>query len=126
MTNKEAIDIINNKMNVLLCTDEDLKALDLAVKALDESPEVDITEEQAIDKLQRTGWMFEHDREMTRRPEGTWIDSNEDDVYCANCSRCNYQIDVLYERGYLKFCPNCGAKMKGGTNAEDDMHYPGP
>jgi len=36
MTNKEAIYIINNKLNTYYCTDEDLQALDLAVKALTE------------------------------------------------------------------------------------------
>lgn len=35
MTNKEAIYIINNKLNTYYCTDEDLQALDLAIKALE-------------------------------------------------------------------------------------------
>lgn len=34
MTNIEAINIINNKLNTYYCTDEDLQALDLAIKAL--------------------------------------------------------------------------------------------
>ena len=33
-------------------------------------PTVDITEEQAIDKLHETGWMQRHDKEMTARPTG--------------------------------------------------------
>ena len=36
MTNKEAIDIINNRLNTYYCTEEDLQALDLAIKALEE------------------------------------------------------------------------------------------
>ena len=32
-----------------------------------------ITEEQAIDKLHETGWLIEHDKEMTTRPQGEWI-----------------------------------------------------
>ena len=35
MTNKEAIYIINNRLNTYYCTDEDLQALDLAIKALE-------------------------------------------------------------------------------------------
>lgn len=35
MTNKEAIWIINNKLNIDHCTDEVIKALDLALKALE-------------------------------------------------------------------------------------------
>ena len=32
-----------------------------------------ITEEQAIDKLHETGWLQEHDKQMTERPQGEWI-----------------------------------------------------
>ena len=39
MTNKEAIYIINNRLNTYYCTDEDLQALDLAIKALEERPQ---------------------------------------------------------------------------------------
>ena len=46
------------------------------------------------------------------RPKGKWIDNSEEDSYYANCSHCNYQIDTHYERGYLNYCPNCGAKME--------------
>lgn len=36
MTNKEAIWIINNRLNTYYCTDNDLKALDKAIEALEE------------------------------------------------------------------------------------------
>lgn len=39
MTNKEAIYIINNRLNTYYCTDEDLEALNLAIKALEERPQ---------------------------------------------------------------------------------------
>lgn len=48
------------------------------------------------------------------RSQGEWIDDNELDSYYANCSCCGYQIDTHYECGYLNFCPNCGADMRGG------------
>ena len=38
MTNKEAIFIINNRLNTYYCSDDDLKALDLAIEALEEKP----------------------------------------------------------------------------------------
>ena len=41
---------------------------------------------------------------------GEWIDS-KDGTYYANCSICEYQMDVHTERGYHNYCPNCGAKM---------------
>lgn len=47
---------------------------------------------------------------------GRWIDAdviNEMlDTYLANCSVCNCQMDVHENRGYFKYCPNCGAKME--------------
>ena len=46
------------------------------------------------------------------RPKGKWIDDSKEDSYYANCSHCDYQIDTHYERGYLNYCPNCGAKME--------------
>lgn len=45
------------------------------------------------------------------RPKGEWID--EDGTYYANCSMCGYQMDTHQERGYFRYCPNCGAYMRG-------------
>ena len=93
MTNKEAIYIINNRLNTYYCTDEDLQALDLAVKALEE------------------------------RPQGEWIYTDKEDKkkgyggYCSVC-KCDMPIGMIdwkLEYYESKFCPNCGAYMKGGT-----------
>ena len=49
------------------------------------------------------------------RKDGKWIDADKInellDTYLANCSVCNCQMDVHENRGYFKYCPNCGAKM---------------
>jgi len=46
----------------------------IPIQAIDNAPTVDITEEQAIDKLHETGWMQKHDKEMTERPTGKdWV-----------------------------------------------------
>lgn len=34
---------------------------------------------------------------------------------CEDCSSCGYR--TLYGNGY-DYCPNCGAKMDGGSNGE--------
>ena len=44
------------------------------------------------------------------RPKGDWI--NENGTYYANCSKCGYQMDTHQERGYFRYCPNCGSRMK--------------
>ena len=35
----------------------------------------------------------------------------------AECSICGY-TDVFDETGFYKYCPECGAKMKGGAKDE--------
>lgn len=82
MTDEEAI---HNLYALKLRTKilSDKKALEMAIKALEQA-----------------------------RPKGKWIDDSKEDSYYANCSHCNYQIDTHYERGYLNYCPNCGAKMQ--------------
>lgn len=37
------------------------------IEAIDNAPTVEITEEQAINKLHDTGWLLRHDKEMTER-----------------------------------------------------------
>lgn len=49
--------------------------------------------------------------------QGKWIDDNlinemYDCLMLANCSVCGYQMDVRHERGYFRYCPNCGADMR--------------
>lgn len=43
------------------------------------------------------------------RPTGRWI-SNHDGSW--NCSECGLRV-LIYAKG--NFCPNCGARMKGGA-----------
>jgi len=61
---------------------------------------------------------------VEERKEGYWIDADEIneqlDTYLANCSVCNCQMDVHENRGYFKFCPNCGAKMQSQINTTEN------
>lgn len=45
------------------------------------------------------------------RPKGRWITQDETftKFMCSVCKSKNYG-------GYEKFCPNCGADMRGGSN----------
>lgn len=53
---------------------------------------------------------------------GVW--AWHDDEYICNCSRCDYEIDAegcIDPEGYVstyKFCPNCGADMRGENGNE--------
>ena len=51
------------------------------------------------------------------RPQGEWeFDSGVD--YCYKCSECEAQRPPHYI--YDNYCPNCGAKMKGGNDDESN------
>ena len=117
MTRKEAIKIIRREYS---CVDRDcdierscgkcpysiqskeliLKAYCLAVEAL----ELVTSYEGTINKLTEA---------LNQHKEGHWIDCEDlgDDgiEYWCECSECHS------ERAYkTNFCPDCGAKMKGG------------
>lgn len=47
---------------------------------------------------------------------GRWIDS-EEDGHLSICGVCNYPVDRFYK---TKYCPNCGAKMDGGADDDDN------
>ena len=81
---------------------------------INNAPTVEITEEMAIDRLIETGWLYEHDKEMTERPHGEWIDVDED-WFDYKCSICG-----LHSRRYWDYCPNCGAKMTGVKKNDRD------
>lgn len=55
------------------------------------------------------------------RPQGEWVKSEDD--YCGlniiKCSLCReewcFEVDDDVENLNYHYCPNCGAKMKGGN-----------
>lgn len=51
----------------------DVVERDEVFEIIDNAQAVEITEEQAINKLHETGWLIEHDKEMTTRPQGDCI-----------------------------------------------------
>lgn len=111
MTRTEAINLIGwlkSKTN----RDDDLEAIDMAIEALTQpivckdscidddhiycSPKVAA---RVVEALSRTG---------------EWIWSDEDMSWkCGNCGCVFEEIDWKPE---YNFCPNCGARMKGGDD----------
>lgn len=88
------------------------------IALIDNAPTVDITEEQAIDKLHETGWLPMHDKEMTERPQGEWI--VEDWTKIIECNLCHGQAPICVTSGEQyesNFCPICGADMRGGAES---------
>lgn len=100
--------ILPNDLNRLLNSE-----INRCIEAIDYAPTVELTEEQAIDKLHKTGWLPRHDKEMTERPQGEWEENNESKIRtCWYCTNCGYPTFEVVD---TNFCPNCGARMKGGA-----------
>ena len=86
ISRQTAIDAVNSGrvkedgMHLWRC--ERNETLDAVVELLEAVPPVqpEITEEQAIEHLQSTGWMQRHDRILT---ESTW-----DIIRCRDCKYC--------------------------------------
>ena len=76
----------------------------------------EITLESAIDYLHKIGWMQEHDRILSERQTGEWIelpkalDANENP---CKCSACGHILSFMHCYPKSNFCPNCGADMRG-------------
>lgn len=62
-------------------------AYDEIMAIIDNAPTVEITEEQAIDRLHETRWLPRHDKEMTERPQDELTEIKH---------RLNLLIGVLY------------------------------
>lgn len=111
LSNNEAIRIFNLHYDGLIA------------EIIDNAETVEITEEQAIDKLHETGWLPRHDKEMTARPTGEWIEKVETkqlghgwltahEIVCSVCGGSGENDENIPQ--CWKFCPACGARMTGG------------
>lgn len=108
---------------------EDIRAI---LKDIDEdvtepkmpSAQPEITLESAIDYLHSIGWMQEHDRVLTEsaqpeRKTGRWEKVYGEHIYAelrpwtVCCSECGMI------GGGTRYCPNCGADMRGGNDETD-------
>lgn len=62
--------------------------------------------------------MIVHNAGYHKQSEGEWIEYSEIGTMNnhLNCSVCNWEtVFVVMGKREYKFCPNCGAKMKGGA-----------
>ena len=79
---------------------------------IDSAPTVNIKDQ--IAGAYNEGYMCGSKEAEKARPKGEWYALNFHTCYCTNC---HFDFDIMkcdfMEK--MKFCPNCGAKMKGGA-----------
>ena len=143
MTNEEAIEILRGAIKHPNTEDGYLgQAITMAVKSLEAQLCEDcISRQMAIEAMgeQPLNWtnssreiaeemMWEdHVKALKELPSvtpararGKWLLWTDDRKDYAKCSCCDYgeEGEVLW-KDTTKFCPNCGADMRGGENDQD-------
>lgn len=71
----------------------------------------------AIEQLKSYGVGLCEDKELKEVKHGEWLLFDEcasEGVYCSVCYKKVYKTDYANQKLKSKYCPNCGAKMKGG------------
>ena len=84
------------------------------IEHLEQMPSVDITETETCQKCQETTERVLANAKAKAEPtQGEWHKEYADElclIATYTCSECGSM-----ELSEFKYCPNCGAKMKGGT-----------
>ena len=130
MTREEATKVLEYTLE---CVDEETpkgadeaEAIPMAIEALSEKTST-IQEKHQLSEETPTNTSTKPTNTSTKstnistdasadRQKGEWID--EDGTYYANCSKCGYQMDTHQERGYFRYCPNCGSDNRGENDYE--------
>ena len=142
MTNEETKVVLKSLAdNPLLSAEHITKALYKAIELLEQQPCEDCISREAvlkyIDKM--PSGLTSDGRRMVRRrtleeyisdtlpsvtparPKGKWVlihplQENDDGAYiCSNCEHGDWDCDINY-----KYCPFCGADMRGDEDADDN------
>ena len=98
---------------------EDLIRRSDAIKAIEELPNTYNGWSDAYDKAYIIGTLEEVP--SADRPQGEWVDAeipleSGDTMPIQVCNLCKTFYPLAYTGGGHRFCPNCGARMKGADD----------
>lgn len=144
MTKEEAINRLKNMAWIYgsVEREQNIEAIDMAISALSEKTET-LTHEEAWAEIEASDLISRADaieavqdvdtRESVNvseavkainalpsanRPSGEWLPSNipNEKWVCSECGGACWYYEHTMELGKSNYCPNCGARMKGGDD----------
>lgn len=102
-----------------LCTDNRFELIEKYRQRLIEATNIETRpdEMKVLDSILFRFWQMGWLDRLEEEKHGRWEDTNAGEQIVA-CSRCGWVHDI---RTFGKnYCPNCGARMDGGTEDETD------
>ncbi len=118
MTREEAIELLS-AYGVPLNEEKFQEAIDMAISALTEA---EIREQYGqnyetddyVKLAELVHLNHELEQQLADRPHGEWVEPQliYTDAHKVTCTNCGERVVIV---GETNFCPNCGARMKGGT-----------
>lgn len=123
-----------------LCTDNRFELIEKYKKALIEGTNIETSSDEmkVIDnvlfRFWQMGWLEKLDTsDVQEVRHGKWVDikipanySNEVQYQSAKCSVCKryHTTPYLYMYYEHNYCPNCGARMDGGSDEQEErIHH---
>ena len=113
ISRQEAIDAV---LNVIPHDEYWAEQVEKAIRSLPPVQQ-EITHEQAVDYLHKTGWLQNHDRILTESKvplKGIWKDFTDEGYvecpFCKSATNCESKEEI----DDLHFCFSCGAMLKRG------------
>ena len=83
--------------------------------------DADALKESLFDLVAPSGIIYASDMESLidsaptiERPHGEWYHSIERGWHCSECDEVVKDMPTCMRKATYKFCPNCGADMRGG------------
>ena len=89
--------------------------------AIEAIPSVEIPHSDDWEKYSDKLWKNAYERGKADRPQGEWIDAeipleSGGSMPIQACNLCKTFYPLAYTGGGHRFCPNCGAEMKGADD----------
>ena len=98
-------DVIEREINAIPSADRPQKVI----------AQITFDEEKLREIVKEAVERFKEEYEIADRPQGEWIDRGMrvPSSWVKKCSKCGHETDTWR---WCKFCPNCGADMKGADD----------